>query len=75
MTICGPSVSGLGQSIQFTRSRPYKKDDHAHIEQKNWTHVRKLVGWDRYESSEARAGPQRPLCGPCGCFRICFSRR
>jgi hypothetical protein len=36
--------------IQFTRSRPYKKDDNAHIEQKNWTHVRKLLGWDRYDS-------------------------
>ena len=37
-------------NIQFTRSRPYKKDDNAHIEQKNWTHVRKLVGWDRYDT-------------------------
>jgi hypothetical protein len=27
--------------IQFTRGRPYKKDDNAHVEQKNWTHVRK----------------------------------
>jgi hypothetical protein len=41
--------------IRFTRSRPYKKDDNAHIEQKNWTHVRKLVGWDRYDSHEALA--------------------
>lgn len=39
--------------IQFTRSRPYKKDDNAHIEQKNWTHVRKLMGWDRYDSPQA----------------------
>lgn len=39
--------------IQFTRSRPYKKDDNAHIEQKNWTHVRKLLGWDRYDSPQA----------------------
>ena len=39
--------------IQFTRGRPYKKDDNAHIEQKNWTHVRKLVGWDRYDSTTA----------------------
>ncbi len=39
--------------IQFTRSRPYKKDDNAHIEQKNWTHIRKLIGWDRYDSSAA----------------------
>ncbi len=39
--------------IQFTRGRPYKKDDNAHIEQKNWTHVRKLIGWDRYDSEAA----------------------
>jgi hypothetical protein len=39
--------------IQFTRGRPYKKDDNAHIEQKNWTHVRKLIGWDRYDSAAA----------------------
>lgn len=40
-------------NIEFTRSRPYKKDDHAHIEQKNWTHVRKLMGWDRYDTHQA----------------------
>jgi len=39
--------------IDFTRGRPYKKDDNAHVEQKNWTHVRKLLGWDRYDSREA----------------------
>lgn len=42
------------RAIQFTRSRPYKKDDNAHVEQKNWTHVRKLVGWDRYDTPEAQ---------------------
>jgi len=42
-----------GQAIQFTRSRPYKKDDNAHVEQKNWTHVRKLVGWERYDTPAA----------------------
>jgi hypothetical protein len=41
------------RSVQFTRSRPYKKDDNAHVEQKNWTHVRKLLGWDRYDTVEA----------------------
>ena len=41
------------RDIQWTRSRPYKKDDNAHIEQKNWTHVRKLLGWDRYDTPEA----------------------
>lgn len=35
------------------RSRPYKKDDQAHIEQKNWTNVRKFIGWDRYDTQEA----------------------
>lgn len=39
--------------IQFTRGRPYKKDDNAHIEQKNWTHVRRLVGYERYDSPAA----------------------
>jgi len=33
-----------------TRGRPYKKDDNTHVEQKNWTHVRKLLGWERYDS-------------------------
>lgn len=40
-------------TIQFTRSRPYKKDDNAHIEQKNWTCVRKILGYLRYDSEEA----------------------
>jgi hypothetical protein len=39
--------------LQFTRGRPYKKDDNAHIEQKNWTHVRKLLGYVRYDSEAA----------------------
>lgn len=38
--------------IAFTRSRPYKKNDNAHIEQKNWTHVRRIFGWDRYDTPE-----------------------
>jgi transposase InsO family protein len=41
------------EQIQLTRGRPYKKDDNAHIEQKNWTHVRKLLGWERYDSAAA----------------------
>jgi hypothetical protein len=41
--------------IQVTRGRPYKKDDNAHVEQKNWTHVRKLMGYARYDSPQARA--------------------
>jgi len=37
--------------VQFTRSRPYRKNDNAHVEQKNWTHVRHLFGYDRFEKS------------------------
>jgi transposase InsO family protein len=43
------------RQIQLTRGRPYQKDDNAHIEQKNWTHVRKLLGWERYDTHEAVA--------------------
>ena len=40
--------------IQLTRGRPYKKNDNAHIEQKNWTHVRRLMGWSRYDTEAAQ---------------------
>ena len=35
--------------VQFTRSRPYHKDDNAHVEQKNWTHVRLWFGYHRFD--------------------------
>jgi hypothetical protein len=38
--------------VQFTRGRPYHKDDNAHVEQKNWSHVRQLLGYDRFENPE-----------------------
>ena len=41
------------KKIQRFRSRPYKKNDQAHIEQKNWTHVRKLIGYNRYDTQAA----------------------
>jgi hypothetical protein len=37
------------RNIAFTRSRPYKSNDNAHVEQKNFTHVRELFGYDRLE--------------------------
>ena len=43
------------EQITFTRSRPYWKNDQAHVEQKNWSVVRKLIGYDRYESEQALA--------------------
>lgn len=39
--------------VQFTRSRPYRKNDNAHVEQKNWTHVRQLLGYDRFANKAA----------------------
>ncbi len=36
--------------IKFTRSRPYKKNDNAHVEQKNWSYVRQLLGYDRLDN-------------------------
>ena len=40
----------MKEEITFTRSRPYKKNDQAHVEQKNWSVVRRLIGYGRYES-------------------------
>jgi hypothetical protein len=39
-------------AIKFTRSRSYQKNDNAHVEQKNGTHVRGLLGHDRIEDPE-----------------------
>jgi hypothetical protein len=38
------------EDLEFTRSRPNKKNDNAYIEQKNWTHVRKILGYLRYDT-------------------------
>ena len=37
------------RGIELTRSRPYHHNDNAHVEQKNWTHVRQWFGYDRYD--------------------------
>lgn len=37
------------KQVTFTRSRPYKKNDNARVEQKNWSHVRQLFGYERFE--------------------------
>jgi hypothetical protein len=36
--------------VFMTRSRPYKKDDNAHVEQKNWTHIRQCFGYERHDN-------------------------
>ena len=43
------------QPVFMTRSRPYKKDDNAHVEQKNWTHVRQCFGYERHDNPEVVA--------------------
>jgi len=43
------------EQITFTRSRPYQKNDQAHVEQKNWSVVRHTIGYDRLESPEELA--------------------
>jgi len=43
------------QPVFFTRSRPYRKNDNAHVEQRNWTHVRQHFGYERYDNPEATA--------------------
>jgi hypothetical protein len=42
------------REMQFTWGRPYEKDDNAQIEQKDWTHVRRILGYIRYDTELAR---------------------
>jgi hypothetical protein len=44
-----------GERIRMSRSRPYQKNDNAWVEQKNWTHVRKMVGYRRYDTTRQMA--------------------
>lgn len=52
--------------VFMTRSRPYKKDDNAHVEQKNWTHVRQCFGYERYDNPEAVGLINKPVKGAYG---------
>ena len=45
----------LDERITFTRSRPYQKNDQAHVGQKNWSVVRHTIGYDRLEGPEELA--------------------
>jgi hypothetical protein len=45
----------LGQRpkpVLFTRGRPYRKNDNARVEQRNWTHVRQHFGYERYDNPQ-----------------------
>ena len=52
--------------VYVTRSRPNKKDDNAHVEQKNWTHVRQWFGYERYDNAEAVEPINELVRGPYG---------
>lgn len=52
--------------VFMTRSRPYKKDDNAHVEQKNWTHVRQSFGYERYDNPEVVGLMNTMVKGPYG---------
>lgn len=43
------------EGIALTRGRPYKKNDQAYVEQRNWQIVRRLIGYDRYSTKAAHA--------------------
>jgi hypothetical protein len=46
-------LSKRRRPVEFTRSRPYHKDDNAHVEQKNWMWPRQLLGYSRLEDMAA----------------------
>ncbi len=52
--------------VYLTRSRPYKKDDNAHVEQKNWTHVRQWFGYERYDNPAVVEPINHLVRGPYG---------
>lgn len=52
------------ENIVFTRSRPYQKNDNAHIEQKNWTTIRKNFGYTRIETKEKADQMNKLYKGP-----------
>ena len=54
------------RGIEFTRSRAYRSNDQAWIEQKNGSVIRRFVGHDRY-SSKSLCKPRRTIMGSCNC--------
>jgi len=52
--------------VMFTRSRPYRKNDQAHVEQKNGAILRRMVGYRRYAGIDAAAELACLYREPCG---------
>jgi hypothetical protein len=49
-----PPLAPRQARIHLTRGRPYRKNDQAYAEQRNWAIIRRLIGYDRYTSRAAR---------------------
>jgi hypothetical protein len=54
------------KAVLFTRGRPYKKNDNARVEQRNWTHVRQHFGYERYDNPAVAALINRLCVGALG---------
>jgi len=61
--------------VGFTRSRPYRKNDNARVEQKNWTHVRQLAGYGRRGEARQAEELNELYAQEWGWFRNFFSLR
>jgi hypothetical protein len=64
---------GRRRPIYCTRSRPYRSNDNAHVEQKNWTHVRHWFGYERHDNAEVVGLINELAKGPLGQFVNLFS--
>ena len=45
-------LTGRKRPLEHTRSREYKKNDNAHIEGRNWTHIREYLGYQRFDNTD-----------------------
>jgi len=52
--------------VFMTRSRPWKKNDNAHVEQKNWTHIRECFGYERHDNPQVVEPMNALVKGPYG---------
>ena len=58
--------------MEFTRGRENKKNDNCHVEQKNYIHVRQILGWDRYDTVEAQKAINSLYENELGLFQNLF---
>ena len=60
------------EGLDFSRSRPNKKNDNCFVEQKNWTHVKKYVGHQRYDAKEEQEILNSLYKGPLRLYKNFF---